>query len=273
MGNKSTKKLKDPNERKKSEFSLHLQHWSTGWNFTDEHKAIVKEEFFRYNLQDVLSLFFSIIGEYDDYRAYYRLTYPTLCDINKDNTLSMNYYIPSEWIKAKKDIRMTIMGYGGSGKSNLVLRLVTDTFMDECDPTIEDSYRKNLTLCEGTSCFLDVLDTAGREEYPSMLEQWVRESDCVIIVYNISGPYSPEEAIEPYFSVVRRVKKGTVLVAATKNDLRHDFAKNKHNLDKAIDFCKQNKLCYIETSAKDNINVHFLFQYAVYNLWFDSLAD
>lgn len=36
--------------------------------------------------------------------------------------------------------------------------------MDEYDPTIEDSYRKQTTI-DGEVALLDVLDTAGQEEY------------------------------------------------------------------------------------------------------------
>ena len=36
--------------------------------------------------------------------------------------------------------------------------------MDEYDPTIEDSYRKQVVI-DGETCLLDILDTAGQEEY------------------------------------------------------------------------------------------------------------
>lgn len=36
--------------------------------------------------------------------------------------------------------------------------------MDEYDPTIEDSYRKQVFV-DGETCLLDILDTAGQEEY------------------------------------------------------------------------------------------------------------
>ena len=34
--------------------------------------------------------------------------------------------------------------------------------MDEYDPTIEDSYRKQVVI-DGETCLLDILDTAGQE--------------------------------------------------------------------------------------------------------------
>lgn len=46
--------------------------------------------------------------------------------------------------------------------------------MDEYDPTIEDSYRKQVVI-DGETCLLDILDTAGQEEY-----RWVVSSACLV---------------------------------------------------------------------------------------------
>ena len=43
----------------------------------------------------------------------------------------------------------------------------------EYDPTIEDSYRKQVTIDDET-CLLDILDTAGQEEYSAMRDQYMR---------------------------------------------------------------------------------------------------
>lgn len=37
-----------------------------------------------------------------------------------------------------------------------------NSFVDEYDPTIEDSYRKQVVI-DGETCLLDILDTAGQE--------------------------------------------------------------------------------------------------------------
>lgn len=74
------------------------------------------------------------------------------------------------------EYKLVILGGGGVGKSALVIRLVTDNFMDEYDPTIEDSYRKQVTIDEEPA-ILDILDTAGQEEYSSMQDQWMREGE------------------------------------------------------------------------------------------------
>ena len=42
---------------------------------------------------------------------------------------------------------------GGVGKSALTIQLIQNHFVDEYDPTIEDSYRKQVII-DGEICFL-----------------------------------------------------------------------------------------------------------------------
>ena len=59
---------------------------------------------------------------------------------------------------------MSYPAAGGVGKSALTIQLIQNHFVDEYDPTIEDSYRKQVVI-DGETCLLDILDTAGQEEY------------------------------------------------------------------------------------------------------------
>ena len=65
---------------------------------------------------------------------------------------------------------------GGVGKSALTIQLIQNHFVDEYDPTIEDSYRKQVVI-DGETCLLDILDTAGQEEYSAMRDQYMRTGE------------------------------------------------------------------------------------------------
>ena len=62
------------------------------------------------------------------------------------------------------EYRLAILGGGGVGKSALTIQLIQNQFIDEYDPTIEDFFRKQVTVDKET-CLLDILDTAVQEEY------------------------------------------------------------------------------------------------------------
>eukprot|EP00968_Pinguiococcus_pyrenoidosus_P011283 scaffold903_cov262-Pinguiococcus_pyrenoidosus.AAC.18 len=78
-----------------------------------------------------------------------------------------------------EDYKLVVLGGGGVGKSALTIRLITDNFLEEYDPTIEDSYRKTMKI-DGIEAVLDILDTAGQEEYSSMQDQWIREGALLL---------------------------------------------------------------------------------------------
>ena len=64
-----------------------------------------------------------------------------------------------------------VLGSGGVGKSALTFRLITDRFVVGYDPTIEDDYRKQITI-DGQVERLDILDTAGQEEFDAVTKSY-----------------------------------------------------------------------------------------------------
>ena len=61
-----------------------------------------------------------------------------------------------------------VLGRGAVGKTSLTIRFLSDNFIDEYEPTIEDFYRKNVKV-DGETIGLEIYDTAGQEEFSTML--------------------------------------------------------------------------------------------------------
>jgi GTPase KRas protein len=119
--------------------------------------------------------------------------------------------------------RIVVLGSGGVGKSALTLRLISDEFAEEYDPTIEDSYRKQVII-DQKPALLDVLDTAGQEEYASLQDQWIREGDGYLIVYSITNKNSLQEAQVLHEKIVRirDDENFPVVLAGNKCDLANE---------------------------------------------------
>jgi GTPase KRas protein len=81
-------------------------------------------------------------------------------------------------------------------------------FVETYDPTIEDSYRKQVQI-DGQSCMLEVLDTAGQEEYTALRDQWIRDGEGFVLVYSISSRPSFAR-IEKFYKQIQRVKDSSL---------------------------------------------------------------
>lgn len=78
-------------------------------------------------------------------------------------------------------------------------------FVETYDPTIEDSYRKQVVI-DGYSCMLEVLDTAGQEEYTALRDQWIRDGEGFVLVYAITSR-SSFTRIPRFHNQIQRVKE------------------------------------------------------------------
>ena len=65
-----------------------------------------------------------------------------------------------------REYKLVVLGSGGVGKSALTVQFVQGIFVEKYDPTIEDSYRKQIEV-DGQQCMLEILDTAGTVRFYS----------------------------------------------------------------------------------------------------------
>jgi GTPase KRas protein len=86
------------------------------------------------------------------------------------------------------------------------LQFAFQNFVETYDPTIEDPYslRKQVVI-DREICWVEVLDTAGQEEYTALRDQWVRDGEGFVLVYSITSR-SSFTRIQRFYSQIRRVK-------------------------------------------------------------------
>lgn len=83
-----------------------------------------------------------------------------------------------------------------------------------------DSYRKQCVIDDEVA-LLDVLDTAGQEEYSAMREQYMRTGEGFLLVYSITSRQSFEEILTFEQQILRVKDKDyfPMIVVGNKADL------------------------------------------------------
>eukprot|EP00004_Rigifila_ramosa_P009675 TRINITY_DN212_c0_g3_i2.p1 TRINITY_DN212_c0_g3~~TRINITY_DN212_c0_g3_i2.p1 ORF type:complete len:130 (-),score=19.96 TRINITY_DN212_c0_g3_i2:515-904(-) len=89
--------------------------------------------------------------------------------------------------------KFVIVGSGAVGKSSITIQYVSQQFINQYDPTIEDSYRKQVVIDE-RAYVLDILDTAGQEELSATQDQWCEfflssSQSCAAIMLRLCNCY------------------------------------------------------------------------------------
>ena len=149
-------------------------------------------------------------------------------------------------------VKLVIVGGGGVGKSSLTLQYMYGDFREDYDPTQVDSYRKKVQL-DGQEVLLDILDTAGQEDYAAMRDQYYRTGECFMLVFALTIQSTFNEAPD-FFTAVSRVLDDSVpfLLVGNKADLVDE---RQVSLEAAKQLAADHHCEYLETSAKSNTNV------------------
>ncbi|MCJ1264428.1 Ras GTPase [Lobaria immixta] len=159
--------------------------------------------------------------------------------------------------KFLREYKLVVVGGGGVGKSCLTIQLIQSHFVDEYDPTIEDSYRKQCVIDDEVA-LLDVLDTAGQEEYSAMREQYMRTGEGFLLVYSINSRQSFEEILTFQQQILRVKDKDyfPIIIVGNKCDLDGERVVSRQEGE---ELARQFGCAFIETSAKSRINVDNAF--------------
>ncbi|CAO1390145.1 unnamed protein product [Diamesa serratosioi] len=156
-----------------------------------------------------------------------------------------------------REYKIVILGSGGVGKSALTVQFVQGIFVEKYDPTIEDSYRKQVEV-DGQQCMLEILDTAGTEQFTAMRDLYMKNGQGFILVYSITAQ-STFNDLQDLREQILRVKDTDdvpMVLVGNKCDLEDERVVGKE-LGKSL--ANQFNCSFMETSAKAKINVNDIF--------------
>ena len=153
--------------------------------------------------------------------------------------------------------KVIMVGSGGVGKSALTLQFMYDEFVEDYEPTKADSYKKKVLL-DGQEIKVDILDTAGQEDYAAIRDNYFRSGEGFLCVFSITEQESLAAAHELREQILRVKNDDNIpfMLVGNKADLSE---RRTVSQDEVNELAKSWSVPYVETSAKTRHNVDSIF--------------
>ncbi len=171
--------------------------------------------------------------------------------MKKQNTSSL-----SKNTREATKLKIAVIGKSLVGKSAITNVFVSSKFPSEYDTTIEDKYTVERFI-GNYPCSIDILDTAGQDDYYTLMDNWINSSDGFILVFSITDKESFEVCKSRYERI--KLNKGDnfrLVLAGNKADCAE---KRTVSYDDAKSLATAWGTQYIECSAKNMINIEEAF--------------
>ena len=132
-------------------------------------------------------------------------------------------------------MKIVVLGDSEVGKTALVLQVSAaaaqglpsnseqcfrNGFIEDYEPTFEDSYQKKLLLDSGKLVWLEVVDTGGHLNYATCRPQWIQNGHAFIIVFSANSRKS-FTSVSPLAQTIKKLHPAgcPLALVATKRDL------------------------------------------------------
>ncbi|KUI62616.1 Ras-related protein Rap-1 [Cytospora mali] len=166
--------------------------------------------------------------------------------------------MPHSKYQAFREFQVVVLGAGGVGKSCLTAaQFVHNEWIESYDPTIEDSYQKQLSV-DGRQVVLEILDTAGTEQFTSMRDVYMRNGQGFLLVFSISSRSSLNElyGLREEILRIKDREQVPIVIIGNKADLEDQREVPR---PKAFAVSQEWGAPYYEASARTRTNVDEVF--------------
>lgn len=82
--------------------------------------------------------------------------------------------------------KVIFLGDAGVGKSSLIHRYNTSSFLDRPEATLGTAFFCKVIIRGGTVIKLNIWDTSGEEKYRAMTPMYYKDADAAILTYDLT---------------------------------------------------------------------------------------
>jgi len=154
-------------------------------------------------------------------------------------------------------LKIIMVGDSGVGKSCLLKAFMGEPFDKNYTSTIGVDFEIKPVSINERQVNLQIWDTAGQERFRTITTSYYRSSDAILLIFDVSEKQTFKNC-EAWLEDVRLYAKDKVdiLLLGNKADL---VSKRVVDYKTAKEFADKHGMLYMETSAKQNVNVDKAF--------------
>ena len=165
--------------------------------------------------------------------------------------------------RKKLSMKLLLIGDSEVGKTSLLLKYTEHIFPEEHIATIGVEYKDKYIIKDNYNIRLQIWDTAGQERFHSITKNIYRNTNGVIFIYDIAK----KETFDNIKNWILDLQSASAdikgIILGNKNDLTD---KREVNMTDLKELGEKYKMAYMETSAKNNVNVNEGFELIVNEL-------
>ena len=187
-----------------------------------------------------------------------KIFFDNICD-NLRQELKMKEI--NEKKKLKKSYKITFVGECGIGAKSSLINYILNGI--KCDENIIrpffQYFIRTIHLDNGEKINLELFDTAGAEKFRPLSLLEMKNSDCIVLGFDLTNKRSFEEIIYFWLEKAKEITNLLYLIG-NKNDLYEYFQIDENDV---INYAMANNLRYFSTSCKTGYGVsEFIYSLA-----------
>ena len=161
--------------------------------------------------------------------------------------------------------KIVLVGDSSVGKTNLFLRYIKNEFDPQTKATIGVEFGTKIIKINNYNIKIQIWDTAGQERYKSITNAYYKGAQGAFLVYDITNKSSFLN-IDKWIRDLKNNgdEKIVLFLIGNKNDLNDDRV---IDANEGKNKAKENKMFFLETSAKNNDNVNKAFDEIINNIF------
>ena len=164
--------------------------------------------------------------------------------------------------------KLVLCGDGGVGKTTYITKLLSGEFEKKYIPTLGVEAHSLLFHTNKGRIEFNIWDTAGQEKYRGLRNAYSRNTDCVIIMFDLTNN-STFKNIDYWYNIAKKYTDNIVL-CGNMHDVREHKIKQEQIEQYIEQYIENKNIKYYNISARSNYNINEPFIYLTQQLLGDN---